>query len=1005
MDDKRAVARSAAYLSRHLLLACGILCLLAPAYAAEGVTGFLVRYRDGVVADANAPAPEALHANAAMRLGAPVYQGPGTRTGALRLMLAGAMSIDEGRAAANRLRLNPDVLYVSLITDAPPQAATPAANARPIRQLIVKYKDQSNQRPSQSVVAARLGRMEAIAGTAVALERTTSRNESIVRLFAPLPPDRATQVAMQLEQDAEVEYANPDYWVYPMLIPNDPKYTDTTSAGQWHLKSSSAEPGGANLPAAWDLTTGSNGIVVAVIDTGILFGHPDLVGRTVPGYDMISDPLSADDGNGQDPDASDTGDWRPASYCYLGQPARSSSWHGTHVAGTIGAATNNGTGVSGINWISRIQPVRVLGACPGMTSDIDDAIAWASGGALSGIPANPTPARVLNLSLGGLHPCASSTQTAINGALARGAVLVVSAGNENDDAYWYGPANCGGVIAVAANQRQGYKAEYSNYGTTVDIAAPGGGDNYPGGVQYNPIWSTHHTGLTNPQSGTYSYAGFDPLGAPFVGTSMAAPHVAGIASLMLSVNPALTPPQVLSKIQTTARTFPLGGPICSLNPSNQYSCQCTTSICGAGIIDAAAAVASALPPNTTMPGTATISGNTYGTVSVTGATLNGPTLSNIQPGAVIQLGSIPGTQGSAVVFDFQGLNIGAGNTLTIRSGAANQSVLLWNADANGSTIAGTLRTQGANGAPAPYLMLYNQNGVTVPVGGSIVAPAGAEVSGLGYSWTVGQPVINQGVIDGGPNLWVNGIKIGGGGAYKGNSTLLSTPTFANNPVNGAHFLSNGLHLYPSSGTNVDLTLHAYGTSPQVLNVFIHGNGTAWMPSSWGAGVTAPPNNAVVPPGGSRPPGTPEPTYGGGSMIVQASGNLQLVGGPTNDFVFPGAIAIKAGGTLDLNGVVINQGWTITGKPFQGPFFESPNIVSPAGFIRVLSNNPNWINFSTMPKQKVRTWSLAPNAQGGASYIVADSFATHINSYSLTTEAAANGECWLCLINPAWVNMY
>lgn len=418
-----------------------------------------------------------------------------------------------------------------------------------------------------------------------------------------------------------------------------------------------------------------------------------------------------------------------------------------------------------------------------------------------------------------------------------------------------------------------------------------------------------------------------------------------------------------------------------------------------------AVVASALPLDTTMPGAATIWNNIYGTLSVTGATLAGNSLSNIQPGAVIQLGNLTGPSDTHIQFDFQGLSIGAGNTLTIRSGAAGQRVLLYNVEASGSTIAGTLRTEGANGAPPPYVMLYNSSGITVPVGGSIMAPGGTEISGLGFNWTVGQPVMNEGVIDSGPNLWVNGSRIGGGGAYVSNDTFISTLTFANNPVNGAHFLSNGLHLYPSTGTNVDLTLHAYGASPQVLNVLIHGNGVVWMPSSWGAGASAPVNNPVVAPGETRPPGVPEPFYGGGSMIVQATGNLQLYKGPTNDFVFPGAIAIKAGGTLDLNGVVINQGWTITGKPFQGPFFESPDIVSPAGFIQVLSNNPNWINFSTMPKQKVRTWSLAPNAQGGASYIVADSFATHLNSYSLTTEAAANGECWLCLINPAWVTMY
>lgn len=403
-------------------------------------------------------------------------------------------------------------------------------------------------------------------------------------------------------------------------------------------------------------------------------------------------------------------------------------------------------------------------------------------------------------------------------------------------------------------------------------------------------------------------------------------------------------------------------------------------------------------------GTGTVFNNTYGPLSVSGATLVGDTISNIQPGAIVQLGSIPGAPTSYLEIDFQGFNIVSGSTFTIRSGAPGQSVFLWNVDANPTTIGGILRAEGNNGAQPPTLLLANQSGITISPAGIIVAPSGLLLSGLGNSWTVGRPVVNQGVIDGGPLLDVEGLNISGGGQFKGDAIVLSTPTSANNPVNGAHFLANGLQLYPSTGSEVSLTLHAYGTVPQVLNVIIYGNGFVWMPSSWGAASAAPSNNAVVSLGGSYPAGVAEPSYGGGSMIVQATGSLRVMSGPTNDFVFPGAIALRCVGDLDLNGVVINQGWTTTGKQFQGLFFESPRIISPGGTIQVLTNNPNWINFSTWPLQHVSAFSLVPNAGGGASFIASDAVSTHVNSYSQTIEAAANGQCWTCLINSTPMDM-
>ena len=350
-------------------------------------------------------------------------------------------------------------------------------------------------------------------------------------------------------RDPDVEYAEPDRIMTALFVPNDPMYSQ-----QWHYYEAKA---GLNLPAAWDKSTGA-GINVAVIDTGYR-PHADLSGQILPGYDFINSATIAGDGNGRDSDASDNGDNTYAGQCGTGMPAQdeSSSWHGTHVAGTIAAKTNNGVGVAGVAFGAKIVPARVLGKCGGYTSDIADAIVWASGGAVTGVPANANKARVLNLSLGGSGACDATTQNAINSARSRGAVVVVAAGNSNANAANSSPANCAGVIAVAAVARTGGKASYSNYGTNVDVAAPGGDSG-------NGILSTWNAGTTTPAGDNYGY---------MMGTSMATPHVAGVVALMLSANPNLTPDEVEAKLKSTARAFPAA-----------------CSGCGAGIVDAAAAV-------------------------------------------------------------------------------------------------------------------------------------------------------------------------------------------------------------------------------------------------------------------------------------------------------------------------------------------------------------------------------------------------------------------------------
>ncbi|UXI70740.1 S8 family serine peptidase [Tahibacter amnicola] len=354
-------------------------------------------------------------------------------------------------------------------------------------------------------------------------------------------------VMVEFAKNASVSKVEPNHKVRAFLVPNDTRYSE-----QWDMFDS---VGGMNVQSAWDVATGS-GVVVAVIDTGIT-PHSDLAGQTVAGYDFISDTTTAQDGNGRDSNPNDPGDWWTNSACGpLAPPSSNSSWHGTHVAGTVAALTNNAKGVAGVAFNSKVQPIRVLGRCGGSIADIADAIIWASGGSVPGVPANATPARVINLSLGGEGACSSTEQAAINSARSRNSVLIIAAGNDNANVSGFDPGNCNGVVAVAATTKSGSRASYSNYGALIDVSAPGGGGSTPPN-----ILSTLNSGTQG--QGAESYAAY-------AGTSMAAPHVAGLAALMLSKNASLTPDQIETLLKNN--TKPLPG-----------SC---SGGCGTGIIDA-----------------------------------------------------------------------------------------------------------------------------------------------------------------------------------------------------------------------------------------------------------------------------------------------------------------------------------------------------------------------------------------------------------------------------------
>lgn len=483
-------------------------------------------------------------------------------------------------------------------------------------RLIIKYKNGTS---AASNVQQKLVSVRSAASRAGVMQSASTRGKiavplgaahvrrlglgaDAIKLSRPLASNELNRLMAEIRADASVQYVQADRMmraidtlpapasmtaamaatasrsarVSPQMVPTDPSY----ATYQWHYFNPA---GGINAPAAWDLSTGA-GTVVAVLDTGILANHPDMGSGThiLEGYDFITDAFvsrrATDD---RVPGAADLGDWNPvAGECGAGSTVRNSSWHGTHVAGTVAQLTNNGIGGAGVAFDAQILPVRVLGRCGGYTSDIADAIAWASGAPIEGVANNSTPAEVINLSLGGSGACEAYEQDAINLAVANGSVVVIAAGNSNGDSANFSPGNCNNVIDVGATRITGGRAGYSNYGALVDLSGPGGGGSAdPGNGGWDGyIYQAGYTGTTTPTSGNYAYSGF-------AGTSMASPHVAAVAALVQSAlagagKDLLSPAALEALLRQTARPFPV------TIPAN-------TPI-GTGIVDARAALDKAL---------------------------------------------------------------------------------------------------------------------------------------------------------------------------------------------------------------------------------------------------------------------------------------------------------------------------------------------------------------------------------------------------------------------------
>ncbi len=415
----------------------------------------------------------------------------------------------------------------------------------------------------------------------------------------------SSALAARLAVQPEVEWAEPARLRRAAgVVPNDLLYHDgqtsaTPLVGQWYLRPPTATtPGAMDAEGAWALTLGSPSVTVAVVDTGVRYDHPDLAGKLWPGYDFVRASIS-NDGDGPDANANDPGDWSIASDSC---GASNSSWHGTQVASLVGAATDNGLGMASVGRNVMVLPVRVLGKCGGWDDDILAGVRWAANLGGSGAPPNPHPAQVINMSLGESGSCSLSYSSVFSELAVARVTVVAAAGNTDADAlgnyigdmYVTAPGNCPGVIAVGAIRHVGTKVGFSRLGPEVAISAPGGNcvNTGSGDPCLYALVAATDSGTQDPLASSYttSYS-FD------VGTSFSAPMVAGVAGLMLSANPYLTPAQVRSTLQATARPFPTTGALTTdvtacqpPSATQQLECYCTTSTCGAGMLDARAAV-------------------------------------------------------------------------------------------------------------------------------------------------------------------------------------------------------------------------------------------------------------------------------------------------------------------------------------------------------------------------------------------------------------------------------
>ena len=515
----------------------------------------------------------------------------------------------------------------------------------PTDQIIVKWRDGA------ATAGTRMQKLGAASGMRLQRKRQIAAETDVLQLDRALGTPEMKALLEKLAANPDVEYAVADERRWPHALPADPLFAD-----QWYFQN--AEISATHAQQAWDLTQGSNTTIVAVIDTGVRFEHPDLLrlsqaGKVLDGFDFVSQTPFANDGDGRDADASDPGDFvsatdrtQPPFNTIAGCEETASSWHGTRVSSLIAALTNNAEGMAGTDWNTLLLPVRVLGKCGGTDSDIIAGMRWAAGIAVPGAPINPSPAQVINLSLGGPGVCSAAYQAAVDEIVARGTLIVASVGNEGGNVAV--PANCAGVLGVTGLRHAGTKVGFSSLGPGADIGAPGGNCVNTTITPATPclfsITAAVNTGTTTPAASGYT----DRVQHFNVGTSFSAPLVAGAAALMHSLNSQLAPAQYITLLRETATPFPTTSPttttVCHVPAGDlqQQECICTTATCGAGMLNTEGAVLAAQRPFAIAAAPTTI--NTGADVSIDARTSfvsNGRTVASFQWTALAVTGATP----------------------------------------------------------------------------------------------------------------------------------------------------------------------------------------------------------------------------------------------------------------------------------------------------------------------------------------------------------------------------